>query len=364
MTSASEKKFQKLYYNAKSPGSFAGLAKFGQNFPRTQHASLRDWLDTQDAYVRHKSAIRRFPRRHTIAGFKKQFQIDLVDVSSTAKYNDKTTFLLCAIDVFSKLAFVRPLRNKSSISVCEAFKDILKEADYLPLYVHSDRGLEFTNRAFRNLLKKRDIHFFTTLDKDIKCSIVERFNRTLMGKIGRYLTKRGTPPRYIDTLQDVVYSYNRTKHSATGFKPSEIGPKHIEIVWNRLYETPKNLRNLDKKQIAVGCFVRILKEKKKFFKGHKTPWSDEIFVVSKKHKTVPITYSIKDLNDEAVTGGFYREELNPTSDPKLKIDKILDKNDDRYLVKYRGVAGPRWVHDSAIELVEKSKIGFNKKIKK
>ena len=51
-----------------------------------------------------------------------------------------------------------------------------------------------------------------------------------------------------------------------------------------------------------------------------------------------ITYKIKDLNDEIIEGIFYERELQKTKNNSevYIIEKIIRKNKNKYLVKWRG----------------------------
>ena len=72
-----------------------------------------------------------------------------------------------------------------------------------------DKGKEFSNDKFSAMLKLYDIEQFSSRNKEIKCSVVERFNRTL--KTRMYFASKPTN-RYIDVLQDLVMSYNLSVH--------------------------------------------------------------------------------------------------------------------------------------------------------
>ena len=50
-----------------------------------------------------------------------QFWLDLVDLSSISKQNDGNNFLLTAIDVFSRYAWVVPIKRKTGENVVKAF---------------------------------------------------------------------------------------------------------------------------------------------------------------------------------------------------------------------------------------------------
>ena len=48
------------------------------------------------------------------------------------KFNEGFRFLLCVIDIFSKYAWVVPLKNKKCVSIVNAFQKILEESDRKP----------------------------------------------------------------------------------------------------------------------------------------------------------------------------------------------------------------------------------------
>ena len=58
--------------------------------------------------------------------------VDLADVQLLSKFNKGFRFLLCVIDIFSKYAWVIPLKDKNGISIVNAFQIILKEPNCKP----------------------------------------------------------------------------------------------------------------------------------------------------------------------------------------------------------------------------------------
>ena len=46
-----------------------------------------------------------------------------------SKFNKRFRLLLCVIDIFSKYAWVVPLKDKKAASIVNAFQKILKESD-------------------------------------------------------------------------------------------------------------------------------------------------------------------------------------------------------------------------------------------
>ena len=60
-----------------------------------------------------------------------------------SKFNKGFRFLLCVIDIFSKYAWVIPLKDKKGISIVSAFQIRLKESNRKPNKIWVDKGSEF-----------------------------------------------------------------------------------------------------------------------------------------------------------------------------------------------------------------------------
>ena len=60
----------------------------------------------------HKPVIRKLKKRKVYSSFRDNiWGVDLADIKSLSKYNKGIKYLLCAIDLFSKCAWVIPKRN-------------------------------------------------------------------------------------------------------------------------------------------------------------------------------------------------------------------------------------------------------------
>ena len=94
-----------------------------------------------------------------------------------------------------------------------------------------------------------------------------------------------------------------------------------------------------KPKFKVGDKVRISKYKRNVFdKGYTPNWTEEVFTVDKIQYTNPITYKIKDLNDEEIKGSFYEPELLKAKQDVFRIDKVIrrDYKKKQALVKWKG----------------------------
>ena len=112
--------------------------------------------------------------------------VDLADMQLLSKFNKGFRFLLCVIDIFSKYAWVIPLKYKKGISIVNAFQIILKESNRKPKKIWVDKGSEFYNSSFKKCLKDDDIEMYST-NNEGKFVVAERFIRTLKNKIYKYM---------------------------------------------------------------------------------------------------------------------------------------------------------------------------------
>ena len=75
-----------------------------------------------------------------------------------------------------------PFKNKNSNEIINSFKDIFKKSKRKPNFIQSDEGSEITNKHIQNFFNDNNIKWYQTHNRDIKCSICERFNRTILDK--------------------------------------------------------------------------------------------------------------------------------------------------------------------------------------
>ena len=76
----------------------------------------------------HKQIIRKFKKRKVYSSFRDNiWGVDLADMQSLSKYNKGIKYLLCAIDLFSKYAWVVPLKDKRGITIVNAFQKIISK---------------------------------------------------------------------------------------------------------------------------------------------------------------------------------------------------------------------------------------------
>ena len=75
---------------------------------------------------------------------------ELADMQLISKFNKGIRFLLYVIDIFSKYAWVIPLKDKRGITITNAFQKVLHESNQKPNKIWVDKGSEFHNRSMKN----------------------------------------------------------------------------------------------------------------------------------------------------------------------------------------------------------------------
>ena len=90
---------------------------------------------------------------------------DLADIPLISKFDKRFRFLFCVIDIYSKYAWVIPLKDKKGITTTHAFQKILKESNRKPNKIWVDKYGEFYNKSMKSWLGKNDIEMYTTYNE-------------------------------------------------------------------------------------------------------------------------------------------------------------------------------------------------------
>ena len=263
--------------------------------------------------------MRKFEKRKVFSSFRDNIcGANLADMQLISKFNKGFRFLLCVVDVFSKYAWVIPLKDKKGISIVNAFQIILKESNRKPNKIWVDKGSEFYNSSFKKWLKDNDIEMYS-IHNEGKSVAAERFIRTLKNKIYKYMSS-ASKNVYIYRLYDIVKEYNNTYHRSIKMKPSDVKD-------NTYIDFEKEVNDKYPK-CKVGDHVRISKYKKNFAKGDMPNWSEELFIINKIKNTVPWAY--------VIIGTFYEKELQETNQKEFRIEKVIKRKGDKLYVKWKG----------------------------
>ena len=314
-----EKYLEQIYFDPKHPGSFQGVKTLydvvkKEGKYKISHKQIKNWLESNKSYSTNKAVKRNFPRQQVIvSGIDAQFDADLANLTDYSEENDGYKYLLAVIDIFSRYAWVEPIKNKSSKEIVKAFDSIISQGR-VPKVLRTDAAKDFTSKEFQKYLKEKNIHYFST-HSEKQANYVERFIKTIKSKIFRYITQANTP-RYIDKLQDFVRSYNNTFHSGIKSEPINVNKNNEKELWWEMYSPKEKYNKNNKKRkfkvkfkFKVGDRVRISYLRSAFQREYSVKWSNEIFQIYR------------------VEGSFNQAELQKVEKPSqdlFNIDKVID----------------------------------------
>ena len=123
----------------------------------------------------HKPIIRKFEKQKVHLSFIDNFWgADLEDMQLISKFNKGFQFLLCVIDIYSKYAWVIPLKDKNGITITNDFKKVLTESNRKPNKIWIDKGSEFYNRSMKSWLQDNVIGIYSINDEG-KFNVAKKF---------------------------------------------------------------------------------------------------------------------------------------------------------------------------------------------
>ena len=296
--------------------------------------TIKKWLNNQESYSVNKNVQRNFQRgRVLVSGIDDQWDIDLISMLPYAQANNGYGYLLCVIDIFSRFAWVQPLKTKEAPEVIKAFKTVLNSGRK-PTRLRSDAGSEFKNKQFAKFIKDEGIHHFFTHNEK-QANYVERFIQTYKRKVFRYLKEFKTD-KYIDKVQNFVSAYNRTFRSGIQAIPENVNKTNETKLWWQMYwpdEAPprpgvKTKRKPEPKFLfKIGDQVKMTLIRTAFQREYSARWTTEIFIITDRFiRQNQCLYKLKDWQGEEVEGTFYEPELQLSSKPPVfEIEKRVSK---------------------------------------
>ena len=296
----------------------------------------------------NKPTINKFPRQKVIVKHINEIHsTDLVDMTQYSKINKGYKYIFTNIDIFSKIAYAFPLKSKKIGDIKSCFEKIFKNNK--PKYIWSDKESSFLSKEMQQFFKDNNVKIYHT-NSHLKAVVIERFNRTLRELMMKEFVKNNNTVWY-NILPKLIKIYNNRYHSTIKMKPIQVNKNNEKYIKENIYTYNKTIKN---PKFKINDLVRIsLKRRDLFDKpSGNIKWSEELFKIHSINKSNVITYKIKDLNDEIIKGIFYERELlksKNTSEVYI-IEKIIRKNKNKYLVKWRGYSDEfnSWVNENDI----------------
>ena len=332
-----------LYENPRSNVSFSGETKLFKKARKLNNkisiTDVKIFLRNQDSYTLYKLTRKKYPTQKILAPKPLTIlSLDLADFSKLSSYNKNIKFLMFFIDLFSKKVTVIPIKNKSKTSILNGLINFFNQKNnhlYTRIYSDKESGL-WSNNVKQYLNKNRKI-LYTNSSRERKNSPAEIGLRILKNKIYKYMSHFKTN-KYIDKLDDIVYSINNSNNRS--LKNKYLTPSILHNIKNRyfikdqfqkMFNINSGKKYQEKHSFKVGQTVRIPNLERTqniFFKSFYPSNTSEIFKISSIDKRrKPHLYKLIDIspNRNKIFGSFYGNELTRANLKSTYPIKILKK---------------------------------------
>ena len=281
----------------------------------------------------NKPSMNKFERQKVIVNHINEIHsTDLVDMSQYSKMNKGYKYIFTNIDVFSKVAYVFPLKSKKIQDIKPCFEKIFEKNK--AKYIWSDKESSFFSKEMLQFFKDNNVKIYHT-NSHLKAVVIERFNRSLRELMMKHFVTNNNTVWY-NILPKLIKIYNNRYHSTIKMKPIEVNKSNEKYIKENIYAYNKTSKN---PKFKIGDLVRISLKRRPIFDkpSSNIKWSEELFKIHSINKSNVITYKIKDLNDEIIDGIFYEKELQKTKNNSevYIIEKIIRRNKNKCFVKWR-----------------------------
>ena len=336
-------------YYADYAHSFGGKNRLINHFGDRNQKLIEEALAENDIYTRFKPFRKlRYFSPYYVYRKRQLLQADIVFFNRIVQGkelstdNDGYKYLFTCIDVFTKFAWIFPLKQNNCANAIKCFKEIVKDSKEKIENVQTDFGSEFKCKELKTYFKNENInHYFSKTDR--KCAVVERFNLTIQSLIYKMIEKSMTL-RWIDMLKPAMKIYLSRYHRSIAMSPNkaELEKNHQQIRQKYLEKYVKASLKKKKPAYKVGDTVRIFHGKTKFERGYLEKFTGEHFVVTKVYDNQILPrYELSDWEGQPLKNGiFFENELVRYNPPEYYNTFIIGEKGKgknlRYLVKYQG----------------------------
>ena len=247
---------------------------------------IKNFLGHQEAeqiYKPHTNPRRSKQGSITANSINELWQMDIFSlfnfVESFRKSEYKYAF--CCIDVFTRKAFVIPMKDKSTEAVIEAFETVLNDnKDNYPKIIMSDQDSVFTSAAFEKILDKYQISLNLYIKGDHNAlGIIDAYAKRLKLQLAKFVLINDHAIKWNQLLNEVVSNYNNTPNtSINDIKPNEAHlEQNIETIFGINVFKKKGM-NIES-DLVRGDQVRIRILKNLHTKSSSPQFSNEVYSV-------------------------------------------------------------------------------------
>ena len=167
----------------------------------------------------NKGVINKFERKKVIVNHIDEIHsCDLVDMTKYSRINKDYKSIFTNVDIFSKYAWVFPIKSKTIKEIKPCFQKIFKERK--PKYIWRDQESTFFSEEMLKFFEDNNVKIYHTYS-NLKAVFIERFYRSLRELIMKSFVKNNNTIWY-DILPNLIKTYNNRYHHTIKMKPINV----------------------------------------------------------------------------------------------------------------------------------------------
>ena len=237
------------------------------------------------------------------------YQADLIFFEELSRVNRGYKSILTAISANSRYVYAEPLKKKSDSpdAMARIIADARKREPIRVLW--TDPGTEFTSKKFEGVISRNQInHYITEPKNHAPLGRIDRFHLTLRTILERWFLHTGKN-NWVDSLPEIIASYNKRVNRAIGMAPAETKKKDIiRIQYDDKARAMRVASRVDKLNLVPGTQVRHITNRVGFTKGSAPKWSSTVHEIQSREgvdrfKVKGLQGTYKDYELQAIATG-------------------------------------------------------------
>ena len=314
-----EELLHQIYYTEKNfDGENALYKKAKLRDKKITYKEVKAWLKKQA--VKQQTLTRKVERKEFLPIYSEKsdaFQIDLTFFPKYKKQNKGIYILFTAININTRYVYAYYSQKRTNEDLLSFLKLLTKDTKVN--YLSGD--LEFKRKDLLKYLEENDIENDFYLADSHKLGIINRFHRTLKGKLDAYFISNNTV-KWIDVIDDIIKNYNSTYHTGINVTPKEANENPI-IEGEIINERREKTRLMGEKEIIFLIDDKIrVKNKKAVFEKSKATYSHQVYKIVKVNK-----------NTVRASAGDGEKEVTYKKTDITKVDAVENETGNDKIVK-------------------------------